>query len=171
MSRRIQMLVVVASVAAGLFVAAPANGGTLDFGPPGQPGIGDFAPVTLNGAPVLTSVTIDPFSVIDSTGSGAGWNVNLTVSNLVSGGSVIAASSMSMGAPVVAPADGASMTGVVGHATTANLGSGAKIVTADVGDGEGTYLVSPAILTLTIPPDAAAGSYTATATIAVVSGP
>ena len=78
---------------------------------------------------------------------------------------------MSMAAPVVAPAGGASMTGVVGHATTGNLGSGAKIVTADVGDGQGTYLVSPAILTLTILPDATAGNYTATATIAVVSGP
>jgi len=171
MSRRIGMLVAVASLAAWLFVAAPANGGTLDFGPPGQPGIGDFAPVTLDGTPVLTSVTIDPFSVIDSTGSGAGWNVNLTVSDLVSGTSVIPASRMSMEAPVVAPANGASMTGVAGHATTGNLGSGAKIVTADVGDGAGTYLVSPAILTLTIPPDAAAGSYSAAATIAVVSGP
>ncbi|MGO9875358.1 MAG: hypothetical protein ACLPVY_16335 [Acidimicrobiia bacterium] len=171
MRRRIGMLVAVASVGAGLLVATPANAGTLDFGPPGQPGIGNFAPITLNGTPELTSVSIDPFSVVDSTGSGAGWNVDLTVSDLVSGGSVIPASSMSMGVPIVAPADGASMTGVVGHATTGNLSSGEKIVTADVGDGEGSYLVSPAILTLTIPPDAAAGSYAATATIAVVSGP
>ena len=171
MSRRIGMLVAVVSVAAALWAAAPANGGTLDFGPPGQPGIGNFAPVALNGTPVLTSIAIDPFSVIDSTGAGAGWNVNLTVSDLVSGASRIPASSMSMGAAVVAPADGASMTGVVAHATTGNLGSGAKIVTANVGDGQGTYLVSPAIVTLTIPPSAAAGNYAATATIAVVSGP
>jgi hypothetical protein len=171
MRRRFGILVVVASVGAGLLVAAPAFGGTLDFGPPGQPGIGNFAPVTLNGAPVLTSVTIDPFSVVDSTGSGAGWNVNLTVSNLVAGSAVIPASSMSMGAPAIAPSGGASMTGVVGHTTTGNLGTGEKIVTADAGDGDGTYLVSPAILTLTIPPDASAGNYTASATIAVVSGP
>ena len=171
MRRRFGMLVVVASVGAGMLAGAPAFGGTLDFGPPGQPGVGNFAPVTLNGAPVLTSVTIDPFSVVDSTGSGAGWNVDLTVSNLVAGGAVIPASSMSMGAPVIAPSGGASMTGVAGHATTGNLSTGEKIVTADAGDGDGTYLVSPAILTLTIPPDASAGSYSASATIAVVSGP
>jgi hypothetical protein len=171
MRRRFRISLAVASVGAAMFVAAPANGGTLDFGAPGQPGIGNFAPVTLNGAPVLTSVSIDPFSVVDSTGSGAGWNVDLTVTDLVSGGSVISASAMSMAAPVVAPANGESMTGVVGHATTGNLSSGEKIVTAAAGDGEGTYLVSPAILTLMIPPDAAAGGYAATATIAVVSGP
>ena len=158
-------------VSAGFLAPAVAQAGTLDFGPPGQPGIGDFAPVTLNGTPELTSVSIDPFSVVDSTGSGAGWNVELTVSDLVNGGSVIPASSMVMPAPFITPAYGSSMTGVTGHATTGNLSSGEKIVTADVGEGDGTYLVSPAILTLTIPPNATVGVYSGTATIAVVSGP
>ena len=63
------------------------------------------------------------------------------------------------------------MTGVDGHASTGNLSSGEKIVTADAGDGDGTYLVSPAILTLTIPPDARVGTYSGAATISVVSGP
>ena len=44
---------VLALIGAGLLGAAPANGGILDFGPPGQPGISDFAPVTLNGAPQI----------------------------------------------------------------------------------------------------------------------
>ena len=109
--------------------------------------------------------------MVDSTGSGAGWNVDLTVSDLVNGTSVIPASTMTMAAPVVSPADGASMTGVVGHATAGNLSTGEKIVTADVGDGEGTYLVSPSILTVTIPADAVAGTYAGSATVAVVSGP
>ena len=166
MRRLVGILAVVALVGAGLLAAAPANGGTLDFGPPGQPGIGNFAPVTLNGVEQLTSVSIDPFSVVDSTASGAGWNVSLTVSDLVNGASMIPASSMTMAAPIVAPADGASMTGVVAHPTTGNLSSGEKIVTADVGDGDGTYLVSPSILTVTIPPDAVVGTYGGTATIA-----
>ena len=50
------------------------------------------------------------------------------------------------------------MTGVVGHATVGHLSTGEKIVTADVGEGKGSYLVSPALLTLTIPPDAIAGN-------------
>jgi hypothetical protein len=168
---RFGILVAVASMGAWLLTGAPASGGTLDFGPPGQPGIGDFSPVTLTGTPVLTSVSIDPFSVVDSTGSGSGWNVTLTISDLVHGGSVIPASSMKMPAPLVTAVDGASMTGVAGHATTGNLRSGEKIVTAAVGEGEGTYLVSPALLTLTVPPDAVVGNYVASASIAVVSGP
>ena len=171
MRRLVGTIGAVAMLGAALLAAGPARAGTLDFGPPGQPGIGDFAPVTLNGTPELTSVSIDPFSVVDSTGSGAGWNVDLTVSDLVNGASTITASSMAMAAPVVTPANGASMTGVAGHATAGNLRTGEKIVTADVGEGDGTYLVSPAILTLTIPPSATAGVYSATATIAVVSGP
>ena len=171
MRRRFGILIVVASIGAALLIAAPANGGTLGFGPPGQPGIGDFSSVQLNGTPMLTSVSIDPFSVIDSTGSGSGWNVVLTISNLTLRGSVIPASSMAMAAPVVTAAGGASMTGVAGHATTGGLSGGEKIVTADVGEGEGTYLVSPAVLTVTVPPDAIAGTYVANASIAVVSGP
>ena len=171
MKCRFGILVAIASIGAGLLMAAPASGGTLGFGPPGQPGIGSFIPVTLNGTPVLTSVSIDPFSVVDTTASGAGWNVSLTISDLVHGGSVIPASSMTMNAPLVTAVGGASMLGVSGHATSGNLSSGVKIVTADAGDGDGTYLVSPAILTLTVPPDAVAGTYVASATIAVVSGP
>ena len=76
-----------------------------------------------------------------------------------------------MAEPIVAPAGGASMTGVAGHPTTGNLSSGEKIVTASAGNGDGTYLVSPAILTVTIPPDATAGAYSGVATISVISGP
>ena len=166
MKCRFGILVAIASIGAGLLMAAPASGGTLGFGPPGQPGIGSFTPVTLNGTPVLTSVSIDPFSVVDTTASGAGWNVSLTISDLVHGGSVIPASSMTMNAPLVTAVGGASLLGVAGHATSGNLSSGVKIVTADAGDGDGTYLVSPAILTLAV-----AGTYVASATIAVVSGP
>ena len=167
----IGILGAVALVSAAALAAAPAHAGTLDFGPPGQPGISDFAPVTLNGTNQLTSLSIDPFSVVDTTGSGAGWNVLLTISDLANGSSVIPASSMAMDAPVVDPADGASMTGVAGHPTGGNLSTGEKIVTADTGDGEGSYLVSPGILTLTVPADATAGVYAGDATIAVVSGP
>ena len=171
MRRRSGFFAALALLGAVCFSAPAANGGTLDFGPPGQPGISNFAPVTLNGAPQLTSVSIAPFSVVDSTASGAGWNVSLTVSDLANGGSVIPASALAMDAPIVAPTGGASMTGVVAHPTTGNLRTGEKIVTADAGQGDGTYLVSPSILTLTIPPDATAGGYSGVATISVVSGP
>jgi hypothetical protein len=127
--------------------------------------------VTLSGAEQLTSLTVAPFSVVDATASGAGWHVVLTIPDLDNGGSVIPASSLQMDAPVVTPAGGADPTNVVGQAAAGNLATGEKIVTAAAGFGDGTYLVSPAAVVLTVPVDARAGTYTSAATIGVVSGP
>jgi hypothetical protein len=158
-------------------VAAPAhadlvvNHGSLDFDPAGAPVIGDFAPVTLDGTPQLTSLTVDPFTIVDSSGLAHGWNVLLTVPDLVNGGDTIPASDVSMTAPVVSPAAGSDMTGVLGHDSAGNFGTGEKIVTATAAHGEGTYLVSPRILKLTVPDTALIGTYASAATVAVVSGP
>jgi len=158
-------------------MAAPAhadllvNAGSLDFDPAGAPTIGDFSAVTLDGTPQLTSLTVAPFTIIDSSGSAAGWNVLLTVPNLVNGGDTILASNVSMSAPIVTPAAGADMTGVVAHASAGGFAAGEKIVTATAAHGEGTYLVSPRILKLTVPDTALIGTYTTAGTVAVVSGP
>ena len=158
-------------------IAAPAHAdlvvsaGTLDFDPAGAPTIGDFTPVTLDGTPQLTSLTVDPFTIIDSTGSADGWNVLLTIPDLVNGGDTILASNVSMSAPVVTAAAGASMTGVAAHASAGGFNAGEKIVTATVAHGEGTYLVSPRILKLTVPNTALVGTYVSAGTIAVVDGP
>ena len=164
-------LVAVAAFAPGASADVAVSGGTLDFDPTGAPTIGDFSPVTLNGTPQLTSLTIDPFTIVDATGSGSGWNVLLTVADLVNGGDTIAASNVSMSAPVVAGAGLSSLTGVTGFATTGALAGGEKMVVASPTNGMGTYLVSPLILKLTVPVTAQAGTYLSTATIAVVSGP
>jgi hypothetical protein len=166
-------------IAAGLatlaatILAGPiaAGAGTLDFGAGGAPAIGSFTPVTLNGVPQLTSLTVAPFSVVDATASLAGWHVMLTLPDLVNGGSTIPASTMTMTAPVVTPSGGADPTNVVGHASAGNFAAGEKIVTASAGFGDGTYLVSPQPVQLTVPVTALAGTYTSAATIGVVSGP
>jgi len=156
-------------------VAGPAQAdllvvhGSLDFDPAGAPAIGDFTSVTLDGTPQLTSLTVDPFTIIDSSGSASGWNVLLTIPNLVNGGDTILASNVSMSAPVVTAAAGADMTGVVAHASAGGFAAGEKIVTATVAHGEGTYLVSPRILKLTVPDTALIGTYVSAGTIAVVS--
>ncbi len=41
------------------------------------PTVGNFNNVTMNGTPQLTSAAIAPFTVIDDSGSGAGWHVTL----------------------------------------------------------------------------------------------
>lgn len=171
---------ITSAVALGLLMGSlPAhadvtvNPGTLDFDPAGAPAIGNFTAVTLNGTPQLTSLVVDPFTIIDATGSGAGWHVLLTVPDFTNPGvgANIPASQVSMTAPVVTATAGSLITNVQGNTSAGNFNTGEKIVTADVGYGMGTYLVSPRILKLTVPANASVGTYTSTATIAVVSGP
>ncbi len=164
-------MVAVAAFAPGAGADVTLSGGTLDFDPAGAPTIANFAPVTLNGTPQLTSLTVDPFTIVDATGSGAGWHVLLTVADLVNGGDTIAASNVSMSAPVVAGAGASSLTGVTGNASAGGFASGEKIVVATATNVMGTDLISPRILKLTVPVTAQVGTYTSSATIAVVSGP
>lgn len=173
-----KILVLGSSALLALAAFAPAahadvvvNAGTLDFDPAGAPTINAFDPVTLNGNPQLTSLQVDPFTIIDATGSALGWNVLLTIPDLVNGASTIAASQVSMTAPVVVPAAGSSMTGVTANASTGALNAGEKIVVATATNGGGTYLVSPAILKLIVPSNALVGTYVSAGTIAIVSGP
>jgi len=170
--------VAISAVLVTAMISAPAGAvtlvitpGTLNFDG-GAPAISDFSGVTLNGTPQLTSLSVDPFTVVDATGSGAGWNVLLTIPDLSDGGGhTIAASNISMTAPVVTVATTSSITNVVGHASAGGFNAGEKIVTAALGDGEGTYLVAPRILKLTVPVTTFAATYTSAATIATVSGP
>ena len=82
--------VLTAAVLLAAMVGGPAHAdhltvitpGTLDFDG-GAPAIGNFSGVTLNGTPQLTSLTVDPFTVVDATGSGDGWNILLTIPDLV----------------------------------------------------------------------------------------
>ena len=178
--------VLTAAILLAAIVAAPAqadltvNAGTLDFDPTGAPAIGDFTPVTLDGTPQLTSLTVDPFTIIDSTGSADGWHVLLTIPDLVNNrgtpldntdDDTILASNVSMSAPVVTEAAGSDMTGVVAHASAGGFNAGERIVTATAAHGEGTYLVSPRILKLTVPDTALIGTYVSAGTVAVVDGP
>jgi hypothetical protein len=164
-----------AIIAAVVFVAPGVTGvaaaGTLDFGGGVAPAISRFTAVQLDGVPQLTSLSVAPFSIVDDTGSGAGWHVTLTIPDLTDGGSVIPASILTMAAPDVTPAGGADPTNVVGHAAGGNFATGEKIVTASAGFGAGTYLVSPRPVLLTVPIAARAGTYTSAASITVVSGP
>ena len=164
----------VAAMAPSASADVVVNNGTLDFDPSGAPAIANFSAATLNGTPQLTSVTVNPFTIVDASGSAAGWNVTLTVANLVNAGAgndTIAASNISMSAPVVTGAGASSLTGVTGIASAGGFAAGEKIVVATAGNGLGTYLVSPRILKLTVPVTGQAGTYTSVATITVNSGP
>jgi len=167
------VIAAMATAPAGASINLAITAGTLNFDG-GAPTIGNFSGVTLNGTPQLTSLSITPFTVVDATGSGDGWNVLLTIPDLTDVAlDTIASTNITMTAPVVTAAATSSMTGVAGAAITngSGLATGDKIVAATVGNGEGTYLVAPRILKLTIPVTTLAGTYTSAATIATVDGP
>jgi hypothetical protein len=167
---------------ATMLVAGPASAapgdlvvsaGSLDWDGGAGPTISAFNPITLTGVPQLTTLTVDPFTVVDATGSAAGWNVLLTIPNLVEpvSSDTILASQISMTAPTVAPVGTSDMTGVAAHASAGGFNAGEKIVTASAGNGQGMYLVSPFPAKLVVPVDARVGTYASAATIAIVSGP
>ncbi len=176
-----KLLVLGSTALMSLAVLAPAAhadvsvaAGSLDFDPAGAPTIGNFDGVTLNGNPQLTSLTVDPFTIIDATGAAAGWHVTLTVADLVNGGSTIAATQITSSPWTVAGAAGSDTTGVAGvdYSTIGtDFSAGQIVMAAAATDGSGTYLVSPTILKLTVPSNALVGTYTSAATIAVASGP
>ena len=148
------------------------------------PLVGAFNNVTMNGTPQLTSAAIAPFTVVDATGSGAGWNVTVLIPNFTDpGGDVVPAALAEMKAPVVAGANTDSVMGGISMHDNVGFTTAKQIITADPAAGPlgpdgvthvagmGTYLVSPQILKLVVPANAKAGVYSTTATIAIVDGP
>ncbi len=154
------------------------------------PTVGNFNNVTMNGSPQLTSASIAPFTVIDDSGTGAGWHVTLLLPDFTDvGGDVVAAAGAQMNAPVVAGGNADSAMGGVWGIDNGDFTTAKTIIDADPADlthnggaplasdgvtpvaGMGTYLVSPQILKLVVPANAVAGAYTTTATIAIVNGP
>jgi hypothetical protein len=146
------------------------------------PVVQDFQPVALNGTPQLTSAYMDPFTVVDDSGTQAGWNVSLTVPNLKDGtgagcatGSTatVDATGTMMNPPVVRiGTDDTVMTGITASGFT-DFTSAKKIVSAAIGDGMGTYTISPQILKLIVPSQQKIGSgaFCTVATVAIASGP
>ncbi|MCU1430553.1 MAG: hypothetical protein JWL83_4553 [Actinomycetia bacterium] len=164
--------------AAGPAMAAAGDlvvtGGSLGFDPAGAPTVSVFAPITLNGAPQLTTASIAPFTVVDGTGSAAGWHVNLTVGDLVNAGSTIQASNITMAAPLVAGVAGTSPAAFTLTAFTGVNGAGTavKIISAPAtAASQGYFVVSPLPLKVVVPSTAIVGTYATTTVVAVVTAP
>jgi hypothetical protein len=150
------------------------------------PQVGAFNDVTMNGTPQLTAASIAPFTVVDASGTGAGWHVTLLVPDFSDvGGHVVPAALAEMKAPVVSAANTDSVLGGISESDNVDFTTAKPIIVADPGavgapagpggvgtvSGMGTYLVSPNILKLVVPANAVAGTYSTTATIAIVDGP
>ncbi|MDQ2903839.1 MAG: WxL domain-containing protein [Chloroflexota bacterium] len=128
------------------------------------------------------AVTYDiPITLTDLTGTGTGWNLTITSTQFTTGG----------GTPHLLATSASHITGVTsahvgtdGYTDPSNLityapllvpaaataPTAVKFFNADVNTGRGTFTVTPTV-SIALPANTFAGSYTSTVTLAVVSGP
>jgi len=131
---------------------------------------------TLNGAPqTLSSTTFSGLNAQDARGSGTGWNVTVSASQLVnndSSGHDFALGSLTMPAlNVVAETSSSAVPGSLNAAAaidnSADGATGGVVMaaTSAEGQGMGTYdFTNAASWTLAVPANAYAGTYTSTVT-------
>lgn len=116
----------------------------------------------------------------DSTGSGAGWNVTILTSAFAytgsNGGTAIPAANFSLtsaAAPTSTAGEAVDATGGPKVPTTSPVGAlntAKKVVQADATFGEGTYTQALGV-SLTIPAQSRAGTYTGTLTTTISAAP
>lgn len=118
------------------------------------------------------SLTVD-----DSRGAGTGWNVTVQASAFTSGANSIAASNFSLtgaNAPTATAGQAVDATNgpMVPAATTfpATLDAARKVIQANSGYGQGTYSQTMDV-SLTVPGQTKAGTYTSTLTVTSTDGP
>jgi hypothetical protein len=164
------------------------------------PEVQNFSDVTMNGQPQLTSAVVPPFTIIDDSGTGAGWHVTFTLPDFTDGGTnTVDASAATMNAAVMIAGTPGSDLGGMYTSSAIDFTAGQTIVTADPGNwalnpapgadtvdhgngdspvvdgvhvaGMGTYLISPQIVKLVVPVNTHAATYTTTANFTISSGP
>lgn len=154
------------------------SGGDLTFA--------DFGGITLSGIQQATTATWNIADVVDSRGTGAGWNVVLTLTQLaeydtvgfayVASGKTLGTSSIKVTtAPIVTLADAtssdASTVTPVATAVALDTGTPVKLLSAAIDGGMGSYAIAAMTATLTTRADTYAGTFKTDATVAMVTGP
>ncbi len=131
--------------------------------------------VTLNGSNQTTTYTL-PISVVDSRGTGLGWNLTITSTRFTNGAQslstnasqVTSVSSSCAVAPCVNPINS------VGYPVTVPAGTAppaaVKFYNAALLTGLGSFTITPTIR-VSVPANTFKGTYTSTITLAIASGP
>ena len=149
--------------------------GVLSFVSP--PGNLAFPAVTLDGQDQTTTASL-PIGISDSTGSGAGWQLDATSTTFTDGSDSLPASAVTVDtAPTVGCDQGATCVlaqNAVSYPYVLPAGTSPPVATAlfsaASGTGMGDQTVTP-VFSLEVPANAAAGAYSATWTFSLVSGP
>lgn len=132
--------------------------------------------VTLDGTTHTESFAV-PISLDDDTGSGAGWDLTLTMTAFTNGSHP----ALSSDATQIAAQPGETCTGDACTAPTvsgityplvftADGSTSSKIYNATANSGMGNFTITP-IFTVTVPATAYAGVYNSTFTVSITSGP
>ncbi|WP_047982204.1 WxL domain-containing protein [Ornithinibacillus contaminans] len=138
--------------------------------------VGVFDAVVLNGITQDTHASISDFNISDPRGSGTGWNVVMKASPFTNAdGDTLPAGSLTVSAPSLTTADaGSSPAGdITTSSGTIDNGTGSTIISAESGQGMGSYTVSflEDSLSLRVPAGAYSGTYTSTISVEINSGP
>jgi hypothetical protein len=157
------------------------TGGTLSF--TAAPLADDFAGVTLDGTTKTLKTRLNDWKVSDATGTGNGWNVTFGATQFSTGGATpktLPAGSLKLKEPVVSKTDLLNTATAPVRAGTPPwvLDNGSvKLYSAASGTGQGEFLfdhvnlATDEDLVLTVPPTAAAGTYSSTITFTLATGP
>ncbi|MEW6282958.1 MAG: WxL domain-containing protein [Candidatus Eremiobacterota bacterium] len=174
------LLLLLVSPALGQTASRPAsvqiNGGQFTLATNGANVV--FPSLTLSGLPqVAVASTVPTFTIIDARGTGAGWKLSVQSTDFVSGGRTIPATGYSF------LASGGTVTAVYGQSVGAggpaetglsgNLNAVLKVLSSNVDWGMGYYRYTPnsSNLTLQVPAETYAGTYTAVMTFTLATGP
>ncbi len=153
--------------------SATVTGGSLSMSAVDNPA---FPSTTLNGTDQTQSDSID-IDVQDFTGTGSGWNLQVTSTTFNDGSGHTLATTATNITGVSSVCDGGTCTdptNAIGYPLTVPAGTTApaasKFFNAAVNTGMGDFTVTPT-LELSIPAATFAGTYTSTVTITIASGP
>ncbi|HLI09844.1 MAG TPA: WxL domain-containing protein [Ktedonobacteraceae bacterium] len=143
---------------------------SMDLTPVTQP-----TAITLNGTDQAETFSL-PIVVDDDTGSGAGWDLTLSLTTFTNSGHTLATDVAEVSAQPTAICNSGTCTNpsVSGISyplvLTADGSTTSKFFNADTGTGMGNFTVTTPF-SVTIPANAYAGTYSSTFTVSITSGP
>jgi hypothetical protein len=162
------------SMAGVITTSTGITGGALTLTSPGTASLS----ATLTGVDQVATGNLGLSRVKDATGTGAGWNVQISGTQFSTGGVIprtlpataldvtnVAATSVAGRAPTNSISYGAGITVPLGASVTP-----VKIYNAAANSGMGSFDLQPSV-TLDVAADTYAGSYASNLTVSVVAGP
>ena len=136
------------------------------------------AGLKLTGTTQTLTTAIDVFDIIDASGSGSGWKVNVSATQFSQGGTTpnlltTGALKLTSSPTITALDDNSDAAANIVKAQPASIdGSDVKLLSAPAGEGQGSYQVAALPLELTLKPsEVYAGTYNSTVTVTLTTGP